>query len=408
MSRSLVLWYYCYRATTTPGFMWPVYILFMRLRGLSFTAIGTAAAATAVVSVLGELPAGYLGDRIGRRNSLLLAAVLFAAFNLGFLLAETPLAFVVVWAVLGLAEVFQSGSGDAWLFDALENVDAADRFTHVRGRGSAVAQWVGAATMIAGGLLYIADPVYPFLAGGAMSAVGIPILLTFPTTETRDEAGDHLGLRQAAVLVREQLTAPPLRSFVLFAALLFATFRAADAFIQPPVVDVLGPRLVGVTLLGYPIPEEAALGVLYASFTIAAALASDRASDLEAWLGVRTAVLVASVLAAATLLLPVVVPLALVPALFVMKSTTPLVGPIVSGYLNDHVESFGRATVLSAAALLYAVGRIPLLLLGGVVSDTVSTFAAFAALGGVFLIGAALSVGGGLLAEPDAAASGAD
>ena len=70
---------------------------------------------------------------------------------------------------------FQSGSADAWLYDTLETHLDADQFTRVRGRGGSVNQWVSAGTMLTAGGLFSIDHRLPFLAGGILVGLSIPV-----------------------------------------------------------------------------------------------------------------------------------------------------------------------------------------------------------------------------------------
>ena len=71
-----------------------------------------------------------------------------------------------------------------------------------------------------------------------------------------------------------------------------------------------------------------------------------------------------------------------------MKSSQALMRPIASSFINDHVQSQGRAVALSAASMAYALFRLPLKPLSGVVADLSTPILAVAALGGFFLLSA--------------------
>lgn len=135
--RSLVRRYYLYRATLSVGFITPVFTLFI-LRSLSFTQVGALSALYSVLSVAGEVPTGYVGDRLGRRASLLLSVVFTVASLAGFVVADGFLWYAVLYALWAIALTFRSGSMDAWLYDTLDERLDAERFSHVRGRGDAV------------------------------------------------------------------------------------------------------------------------------------------------------------------------------------------------------------------------------------------------------------------------------
>jgi MFS family permease len=400
----IVAKYYAYQATATFGFFWPIFTVFLLSQNLDYTQIALLGSLSAGVGVLGEIPTGYVGDRLGRRASLLLGATMRATSVFGLAVVESFPGFVAVYAVWAVGGAFASGAGDAWLYDVLaDRLDAAT-YTHVRGRGGAVNMTVNAATMLAAGALYAVDPTLPFWAGGVVNAAGIPVLLSMPTVDhdgteatTTDETDStatdaRLGVRGAARVVRTQLLAPPVRSVVVGLALFFGVVGAADTYIQPIAVERIGL-------------SEPALGPLYTGFSLVAAVASDNADRLEKAVGPTTALAVVPLAVGVLLVAPtVLVPVVAMPTFVAMKAGREVVAPIASSYLNEHVASVGRATVLSAAAMCYGTVRFVLKPLSGVVADALGPLAAVAGLGALLV--ATVIVGRGLAAL--ASSDGAD
>jgi MFS family permease len=388
---SIVLRYYLYRAVGGPGFIAPIYVLYLLSSGLTYAEIGAIGSIQGAVVLAGEIPTGWVGDRIGRRNSLLVAQVLLTASALGMIVAGGFPAFAFSFALLSFAMTFVSGSADAWLYDILEEYLDEDRYTHVRGRGGAVGQWVTAVTMIAGSLLYVVEPLYPFIAVLVMRVLTFAVVLSLPKTaryaDDRETDGDdeRLTIIDALPVIRQKLTEPPLRSFVAYTALFIGLSMPANVYVQPITIDALESN-VGSVLAAVGIPEAASLGILYAAFTAVSAIASDRASDLEAGLGVRKALLVVPVLTAVTMVLPALLPMLAFPMFFVLRASRSVLRPISGQYLNDRIESVGRATVLSAVSMVYSLARIPTTLASGVAADWFSPLVAVAALGGTFLV----------------------
>jgi MFS family permease len=421
----VVLQYYLYRAASNPGFFYPIYVLFLvDVNGLSYTAVGLIGSVQAALVLVGEVPTGFVGDRIGRRNSLVVASALFLVSTLSFLVVTDVPGFIFSFGTISIASTFISGSGQAWLYDTLDERLDTSEFTRVQGRGSAAAQWSMAVTMIAGGLLYVVDPLYPFAAGAVVHAVSLVLVLTLPKNRQysdrgSDEAGDGsddgdasddeiLTVFDALPLLRTKLSRPPLRSFVAFTALYAGAVMTADAYIQPVTLDAIRGSLAAA-LASVGLPEAATLGFLYSAFTVVSALAADRADDLESLLGTRGALLLVPVVIAVTFLLPAVVPVLAFPMFFVMKAGGAVFHPIAGQYLNDRLESVGRATVLSAVSMVEAVARIPYAVGSGVVADVFDVRVAVAVLGGTFLLGAvALELLGPGVATDDTPAPAAD
>jgi len=83
----LVARYYALQATRPTGFIAPIFALFV-LRDVTFPEFGVLSAVLSVASVGGEVPAGYVGDRYGRKGSLALSVVLSVLPLLGFVVAQ--------------------------------------------------------------------------------------------------------------------------------------------------------------------------------------------------------------------------------------------------------------------------------------------------------------------------------
>lgn len=386
--RAPILQYYALRAVSSPGFIWPVSVLYLVDHGVTYATLGMAGAATALVVVLGEVPTGYLSDRVGRRSTVAVAQLLFGCFPLALLFARTPAAVVGTYALLGLAETVQSGAVDAWLYDTLDGHDAAGEYTRIQGRGGAIRFWVLAATIVAGGVLYAFVPRVPFVATAAMAGVGATIAATLPSSGHGDGA-DPLSPRAALRVVRGSLSSPALRGMVALSALLVAVIRAGKTFVQPIAREGLAAVLADVTVAGRVLPETAVLGLLYASFMVVGALLSDRAAAFERRVGTRRAVALVVVSLGATMLLPLLAPLLIVPMMFVLRGSISLFVPIRKGYVNRHTESAGRATVLSANSMVYAVAKVPFALGAGLVGDAFGPAIAVGSLGTALLAGTA-------------------
>ncbi|EFW90834.1 putative sugar transporter [Haladaptatus paucihalophilus DX253] len=377
MSRSSAIYkYYCYQATVSFGFFSPIFTLFLLYRNLDYTQIALLSALYSTLTVLGEIPTGYVGDRIGRRDSLVVSSVCMTLSILGFVVARSFPALALLYVLWTLALVFRSGSGDAWLYDYLRAELDTDRFARVRGRGMAVNRAVTVVTVLAGGVLYELDPRLPFLASGVLNGAGVVVLLTLPRNRAYAEGDDRdvLSPLDAVRVIRRHLSKPPLRSFVTYVALFFAATGAVESYVQPIATGPLG---LSVELMG----------PLYAGFTLVSAGVSYYAGTIEEVVGLRTTTVFVPVVLCVSFVLPVFVPLLALPMFVARTGSNTLLRPLVNQYINDHSESVGRATVLSAASMAYAVLRLPLVLLGGLVADAYSPLVTVAAVGAIVLVG---------------------
>lgn len=375
----VVATYYAYQATLSFGFFAPVFTIFLLARDLSYTEIALLSTESAILTVVGEVPSGYLGDRLGRRASLLVSTTAMTLSIAGFVVAESFPAFVLLYGLWALARVFRSGTGDAWLYETLrDRLDDEGRFTTVRGRGRAVNLGVTVVATLAGGALYTVQPALPFAVSAGLHALGIPILLSFPKTATFEEGRDStVSVRATARVVREQLTAPGTRTVVAVAAVVFAYTNTVNSYVQPTVRDIVG---LPVSLLG----------PLYAGFTLVSALAGYYTGAVDARLGSRRTIFLTAPLVILGVGLVTLFPLLAIPAFLAYKGAETLLRSVTAGFLNDRVTDTGRATTLSAASMTYALARLPLLVAAGAFADRRGPRPVFGAVAVVCLLTIAL------------------
>lgn len=398
--RALIRRYYLFQALAAVGFISPIFALFV-LRDLTYPQYGTLSAVYSLLIVVGEIPTGYVGDRLGRRDTLVASKVAMALSLLGFVAVDSFASYLVVYVVWALGIALTSGTGSAWLYEVLESTVGEDQFTRVRGRGQAVARWASAITTLVGAVLYGLDPRYPFVAAGGLMFVGAGVIATLPRTEQfEDDETAGPSVREALPLLRDRIARPPLRSFVLFAAVLFGVVGAANQYVQPIAVavvegvDVAALPVVGAVatavgdgsaLAGVPVTAATGLGPLYASFAVVAAVVSYYAGPVEKLLGLRRVLALASVVLAGSTLVPLVVPLAAFATFYLLRAVHFLLRPMVENYINDRVEDVGRATVLSAASMVFGLARTPFVFAAGVAAGARGPLAAYGALGALLL-----------------------
>ena len=368
---SLIARYYLYTATSTIGFFLPVWIVLLdQYRSFTFTQIMVLDAVFFAVVLLAEVPTGYLGDRIGRRNALVLGT-LGASFSVvAFGLVPSFEGLIVVYAVWGIALTLRSGNDSAWLYDVLVDAGEPGLFARVRGRGMAIFLVTNGATAIAGGYLYALDPAYPFVATGVTGLLAAGVLLTIPESTVVDD-GEPFSVGEARTALAS-LGRPTLRWFVVYTALFFAIGWSVDLFVQPIVIRAGGSPI--------------GLGYLYAGLMVAAAVGASQAGAVADRIGHRRLLLVAPLALGAAAVSVGLAPLAAVPAFLTMRFLVNLATPLAETYLNDWTPSLGRATVLSGWSMTISLATIPVKLASGPLADVLGPFTAVALLGGLLAV----------------------
>jgi MFS family permease len=143
--------YYLYVATQAAWFTTPIWNVFLLAKGLSFTQLGVLNSTWWAATVFGEVPTGYVADRIGRRTSLLVGALTHVVCVLVFGLLDSFWPILGIYTVWGIGRTFRSGSESAWLYDTLADQMAEEQFATVKGRGTSVSLVVAGASALLGG-----------------------------------------------------------------------------------------------------------------------------------------------------------------------------------------------------------------------------------------------------------------
>ncbi len=378
--------YYLYKATKAVEFYRPVMYLFFLAQGLTFTQIAVLEALYNLTTLLGEIPTGYLGDRLGRRNSLLAGTALISATLFAIGLAESFLALAALYVCWSMGYNFRSGSEDAWLYDTLTDDLTGDDFAGVRGRGESVALAVGAGAAVVGGYLGGIDLSYPWFVAAGVTALGVGVLLTVDESESYEES-ERMGLRETLTLVRDTLSRPNIAPFVvyyyvLYAAVTYLVFVFLQPIFETVVVDAGVARAQVEPLLGW----------FYAAYSLVGAGLSYYTGAIRERVGLRLWFLALPFVVGGALVGMYLVPLLALPTFLLVRGLSDVTRSFAGQYVNDRIETAGRATVLSAMAMVSGLAVVPFQLASGYVSDLVSPLFALAVAGGALLVGAALLI----------------
>lgn len=190
-------------------------------------------------------------------------------------------------------------------------------------------------------------------------------------------------------MVREFAARRDLRAFVGYMALFFGLTELVGTYVQPVSLDL------GVPVVG--------LGFLYAGFSLVSAGASYLADPIRNRVGIAPFLRVAPLLLAVAFVGVYPLPLLALPAFFGQQAVRSVTAVFRSQYLNDRIESIGRATLLSTASMAFAVTAAGSRQVGGVVADAIGPVPMLAIAGATFLAGVAvLRTTGPLVSTADA------
>ncbi len=255
MSRNLRL-FYLFRLLATSYLYVPIFMLFQEGRGLSFFERLALGGLYAGVIVAVEIPTGVFADRIGRRRSMMIGALMMVASCLVAFSAHGFGMFALAESLAAISMALCSGADSAYLFDLLLEHDRVHEYAR---RESAASAWhlMGSAIAFAGGgLLGQIDLALPYLVTAGVASIAAVIACLLDDDRPRvSRTPARAQLRtwgvQMATAVRDVTRNGRLAWLIGYSAVVFMLLRATIYLYQPYLADRgLGPSGIGLLFAG--------------------------------------------------------------------------------------------------------------------------------------------------------------
>ena len=362
--------------TLAASLIWAINTLFLiRAGGMTLALTFVINAGFTASQMVCEVPTGVIADTLGRKTSFLLSIGVLVVSTLIYVLSAQLhwgfWGFMIGSVLLGLGFTFQTGAVDAWMVDALDATGYDGPKERVFALNAEVSGVVLVVGPLLGGVLGGVSLLLPYYLRaaalvGAFVAVAVlmrevgftprPLTLRTFWTETRaiTAAGTQAGWRSRTV-----------RPLMWVSGLQGVFMMYGFYSLSPWLLQLIGRNYVWLT------------GAVFSAFSLAGIAgnlavrrgfgarfggATNDPTRFLAMLGAASAVLVgcaglSGVLAERTA--AGFGPFFAVAALWVgMGFVMGVAGPIAASYINAHIPSAQRATVLSLSSLFGDAGAV--------------------------------------------------
>ncbi|MBF6567503.1 MAG: MFS transporter [Candidatus Binataceae bacterium] len=367
------------------GFLFGVYPLFLRSRGLTQLQINSVMAVYFVVIFLTDIPTGAFADAIGRRNSFVAGCIMRTIGFVTYFFVHSYGLFLVAEIIDGIGTTFCSGAIDAWGVDAL---DAAG-YAGVKDRlFSRILQLTNVGWMVsalAGAYLADVNISWPWLMGavGYIVSAAVALMLMKEHRSARSTiAAAQIPLQVARRVMTGMRQGFGRRTVLLLSLANAMSFAAWSSYwMQWPqlISDDYG---VGVWIVGW----------IFCLLTVGQLIGAEvvaRLRPAESSRPLRLSLLVigsAALLAAAGL--GAGRPNVVVALLALMRICTGAMQPLANSWLNEQIQADERATLLSFTNTFATFGGSGGLIVGGIAADYLGIPITWMILAGIALLAA--------------------
>ncbi len=363
------------------SFAAPIQTLFFQARGLSLGQIMILQSILLGSVLLLEIPTGMLGDRIGKKRSVVLGVACALLAWIPWFLATDVWTFSIAFALLGASQAFISGSDQALLYELLASKGKQKDMQKTYGMYLAMSTFGFALAGLIGGFLAMEQTLAEFMRLYAFSAAAqifaFTLFLsvrepTLPVSDVQIAPTEHRILFTALHVLRNKRG---LRRIVMLSVLTAPFSVALLTFFQPYfVLSSVATPWFGIALF---------------LSSLAASCSKMFAHRLEEVLGMEWAAFLSTLLPGILwVLMALVFHPAIAVLLFILSDAAGnLRDPIFADYMNRHIPSSARATTLSAISLITSLYLLLMQPIVGVLADIDLRYA-FGSMGCIILIGA--------------------
>jgi MFS family permease len=207
-----ILKYYLLRFFSGLIFTYVIQAIFLLSRGITPAQLATYASLGVIFSTVLDIPTGFVADRYGRKRSVALSYLIGGLANFTLTLVNNIDGLVVIAFLMGLSSAFASGALESLMYDEILQNRPRLNFLKVTTTGTNIALLSAAFASFVSPILYVANPVAPFVLTGVMD-LGLCILVLF-----FDERGHPRHLSRKLKLsdgVKNVLEIAPIRCVVL-------------------------------------------------------------------------------------------------------------------------------------------------------------------------------------------------
>ena len=324
--------YYIFSFIGGVQFYGPVFALFFQSFSLSQAQILSFLSIYAISTILFEIPTGIFSDRIGRKKTLLISSVLLSLCFFIFAFGNNYWQFAIAYLIMGISSSFSSGTGEAFLYDTLLNLKEKNRFKKILGKIIFFGNLAIIMSMALGGFLFTINNKLPYLLTAIITSLNIFIVLFFKEPERAKINKNLLEHTFASFKIfrkNKKLLMLSLFSIITVSAIVISFFLIQQyyEFIGIPVA------LIGLVLVGSKIIES---------------LSSRYAYVIERKLKFKTSIVLIALL--------IVLGYGLMSFYsfywafifaYLLNIALGFSGPVFSDYINRHISSDKRSTVLS-------------------------------------------------------------
>ncbi len=342
------------------------YVLFLLNRGLDLFQVSLVNLSFMMGIFIFEIPTGAYADYFGRKKSVILSSLFLMLALFIYFLSSNIVTFIIAEITAALAFTFASGALDAWMVDSLKMKGYTGKIDFVFSHSAIIGKVATLLAGLIGAYIGSVNLALPFGAGAAVSLVAVFVSIFFLKENfIQKKAMNWTGaVSQMVRVTKSSVTYGVKHKVVLWliisSVLATFAFQPINMYWSPRMNNLAGDK---IWLMGW-VWAGVSFSMMMGGFLVKQLLKKDKSYT---WILIPTVL----ILGIPILLISTSNIFAVVLIGFITYELgRGMLAPVQKAYLNKHIPSEQRATVLSFDSMMGRLGAaLGLVILGFVAKN---------------------------------------
>ena len=207
-------------------------VFYLTIPGVSTADIGLIFLIGMITGFILEIPSGYLSDKWGHKEALVLSRALMTLSTIAFIFANSFAMLIVAAILMNAAMAFMSGTGSAFMHETLRALGKEDRYAHIIGRARSIGFAIPALVTVAVPFLVPISYRLPFIVALVIDLIGLVTVLSLVKPSVAPVEIKEIGITNFKDVIRSGLQMRFLR-YAVFGSILSGAMMTFGVYRSP-------------------------------------------------------------------------------------------------------------------------------------------------------------------------------
>lgn len=191
-------------------------MFFSQIKGFSMSEIMYITAFYALFAVIWQIPANFISEKIGLKNSIVFGNLLVSLYSLMLIITKSYQGIIIYELFGALGFTLKSLSEGTIIYSSLRKLDKRNQFSKIEGKANAKYYYYDAVASVLAGFLYVINPYMPMILCFINTLISLKMSLNFKNM-VKDEENESIKLKDMVKQFKLIFSSKRSKSIFLFA-----------------------------------------------------------------------------------------------------------------------------------------------------------------------------------------------